>query len=348
MRIVEMLLQALVVLALLTVIAPFVRSDWWFFRVFDYPRLQKLVLVTLLLLCWLFVFGLPSSPWEYVLPLALLLSILYLCWVVFPFTPLSRPMLKKAHDANTPGLNILVANVFQENRSADKLLGLVRQRNPDILFFVETDQWWADALAELKTDYPNAIELPQSNTYGLLFYSKLPVSNYQVQHYVDSEIPSIKADVSFEGQTVRIYGLHPTPPVPQENLKSTERDAEILLVGKEVKVHRGPCIVLGDLNDVAWSHTTRLFLKTSELLDPRRGRGIFSTFNARYWLLRWPLDHYFVSAHFRLVSMKVERSIDSDHFPISICVQLSSEDTSEVMKADAAEKAEAEEKISKA
>src|SRR5690606_11660748 len=128
----------------------------------------------------------------------------------------------------------------------------------------------------------------------------------------------------------------------------TERDAEILMVGKEVKKYKGPCIVFGDLNDVAWSHTTRLFLRTSELLDPRRGRGIFSTFNARYWLLRWPLDHYFLSAHFRLVSMKVEPPIDSDHFPISICVQLSSEDKSRVMKADPDEKSEADRKIAKA
>jgi endonuclease/exonuclease/phosphatase (EEP) superfamily protein YafD len=101
-----------------------------------------------------------------------------------------------------------------------------------------------------------------------------------------------------------------------------ERDAELLLVGKRVCEAKLPVVVCGDLNDVAWSRTTRLFQKTSRLVDPRKGRGLFSTFHARVPGFRFPLDHIFHSLTFRLVTMRRLPYVGSDHFPVYAMLSL--------------------------
>ncbi|MBD8489981.1 endonuclease/exonuclease/phosphatase family protein [Echinicola sp. CAU 1574] len=324
---------------------PLVKKDYWTFRVFDYPRFQKLILISTLIILWFFEDYNELQKVDFAILTILILLFFYLLKQIIPYSPFSTKMVKSAYKKDKPTLSLLTGNVYQYNRDYAKCLGLIEKISPDVFMLVETDQAWADEVAKLKKDYDYHIELPLDNTYGLLFYSKIPLKNTSINYLINEDIPSIFTDLDLGDQVVRIYGIHPTPPVPGENTHSTERDAEILLVGEKAKAYGKPCIIMGDLNDVAWSYTTELFLKISGMGDPRRGRGMYNTFHAKYPMLRWPLDHIFVSNHFKVKKLKVQPGIGSDHFPISIELVLDKTVENEELKADQEEKIEAKEKI---
>lgn len=310
----------ILILASLLAIASFVpllRLDDWFIRVFDFPRLQILV-------CGLLVLGAFFVYWEVrsvsgaVILGVLVLGLALQAYRIWPYTVLSPKEVQSATEAlPDSSIALLVANVLMSNREAEKLLEMVRRHDPDVVLALEPDHWWAAQLDVLETTHPHTLKVPLDNRYGMLLYSRLELIDPEIKYLISEEFPSMHMQVRLPaGDLVWLHCLHPEPPSPTEAAESTRRDAELLIVGREVKGRQVPTIVAGDLNDVAWSHTTRLFQRISGLLDPRKGRGMFNTFHAKYPFLRWPLDHIFHSPHFMLGEMARLDGFGSDHFPV--------------------------------
>lgn len=302
---------------------PLWHNPHWSVRSFDFPRLQLAFLAALLLVVQLLLLDL-SRPANWGLVIITGLSLAAQLWWILPYTVIWPKEVKDAR-AEDPErtLTILTSNVLTPNRNAPALLKLVEQHQPDILVTLESDQWWENQLAALEKEMPYTIKCPLDNLYGMHVFSRLPLHESEVCFLIEDKVPSMHALVELRsGDCVRVHFVHPAPPSPTENDESTERDAELVIVGRSVADSDEPVIVTGDLNDVAWSPTTRLFRKVSGLLDPRVGRGFYSTFHADYWPLRWPLDHLFHSDHFTLVSITRLPSIGSDHFPFLTRVKL--------------------------
>jgi len=153
-----------------------------------------------------------------------------------------------------------------------------------------------------------------------MLFSRLPLVEPRVEFLVQDDIPSVHTAFDLPGgERVYLHGIHPRPPEPIRDQDSTPRDAELVLVGRAIAdAGSRPTVVAGDLNDVAWSPTTELFLRLSGLLDPRMGRGFYNSFNAKNPLFRYPLDHVFHSNHFRLVELRRLPAVGSDHFPMLV------------------------------
>lgn len=304
---------------LIPTIASLTKFDEWWVRAFDFPRIQISFLILVVLIITMLI-----SPyeelWQIILTGLLALSLIYQLIKIFPYTLLSRKQVLSFH-GNDPKaiISILVSNVLTTNTKYDKLIDLVNRKKPDVLLTLETDKKWEEELSTLEKDYPFTVKIPLDNLYGMHLYSKLKLEDYDVKYLIKEDIPSIHGYLRLNNNTrVKFHALHPQPPSPTEDPTSTNRDAELLLVGKDVKKDQESVVVFGDLNDVAWSRTTKLFQKLSGLLDPRIGRGFYNTFHADFRLLRWPLDHVFHTNDFTLIELSRGPHIGSDHFPMFI------------------------------
>lgn len=351
-EIISLLFLSLALITIAATLIPLSSKEYWWIRVFDFPRLQ-IIAAGLLCLIGFHYFNHGKGTFQLLVEIALVLSILYQSWRIFPYTVFYKKMVldTRLPENEQDRIRIVVTNVLETNRNYKACLQMLRKADPDVILAVETDQLWKDNLQELENDYPYTLFMPLANTYGMLFYSRLKLRNPEIKFLLEPDVPSVHTVIELpSGAAINFHGLHPRPPAPQEAETSVPRDAELILVGKHVKQHPGATIVAGDMNDVAWSHTSKLFRKTSELLDPRIGRGLYATFNAFYQLLRWPLDHVFHTRDFKLVSLNRLEKIGSDHFPICITLSYEPENKHEQEKpeADQADMEEANEKIEKA
>ncbi len=328
----------------------FSKGSHWLLRLWDFPRVQIAAGAGLAAAAFrVFFFRGRPADWGFLAG-----TLLCLAWQVrkiLPFTPLSPKQVKLRQARPAPGrcFRLLIANVLMENRQHDRLLALIEKCEPDLVLVVETDAAWEQALSPLRKTYPHTAGRAQGNYYGMLLFSRLPLIEPRVEYLIQDDIPSIHT--AFElpgGDRVWLHGLHPRPPEPVRDQDSTPRDAELVLVGRAIrKAGPRPTVVAGDLNDVAWSPTTELFLRLSGLLDPRVGRGFFNSYHADHRLIRYPLDHVFHSNDFQLLELRRLEHIGSDHFPvlIGLCYEPAAAPAQPKPEADAQDHQDAEEKL---
>jgi endonuclease/exonuclease/phosphatase (EEP) superfamily protein YafD len=288
-------------------------------------------------------FMLPQEPWAGLILVSV--AVMQLAYIV-KFTRLWPRQSVDADDVLRDDarchISLMASNVKKSNRDFDALVRLVQMHDPDVVMAMEVDQGWITALeAALSEDYIHWVKVPKDNGYGICIMSQLELSEVHVREVVTKGVPSVRTAVTLRsGAQLRLYVVHPEPPVINHDTKG--RDSEIAHVGMEASRDTLPAIVTGDLNDVAWSTTTRSFQRLSGLLDPRVGRGFFNTFNAFHWWARWPLDHLFHDPQFRLIRMARLDKIGSDHFPMLFRLALAGtpEVSSGIEAADAEEVAD--------
>ena len=320
----EFVIYLMAMAMILITALPLWRTSRWWVRLCDFPRYQVAAVAIILLVLMPLTLGRLTAP-ELCLFIGVGLAALWQIswiWRYLPGAPLEVPS-SAARSSEAGRIALLTTNVLQDCRDSGVLLQIIGDADPDLILAVETDEWWCARLSEaLRTRYPYGLTYPLSNGYGMALFSRLELMQPTIRFLVDDAIPSVKTGVRLKsGAVIDLYGLHPQPPAPLQD--STERDIELVRVGVEIKSGWRPSVVLGDLNDVAWSPTTEEFARAGDLRDPRRGRGFFNTYPAHLPGLRYPLDYVFHTKHFSVSTMRVLPRTGSDHLPLTATLDLS-------------------------
>ena len=344
------MVSVLIVLSSLLIVLsvlPFVQNQHWVFRVGEFIKIQLLTLQLVVLAVVFFYIGAYPVLWYFQIP-QLILAV-YHIYILMRYTKFWRTTACEVTGRASDTVKIISCNVYQFNQEYDRFIALIRQEQPDIFLTMESNGDWEKAMRVLENEYAHCEKVTLENTYGMHFYTRLKVHNVHAHYFVADDVPSIEAELETEdGVRFVFFGVHPPPPSPTEEDNSKERDGDLLSVAKKVRKHKLPVIVTGDFNNVAWAKSSLLFKKTSQLIDARIGRGMLSTFHAKYWFFRVPLDLLFHSPTVFVDKLFIYPSVGSDHFPVGCTFHIdqhSDEQEDEVKHLDADEKEEVDELI---
>ncbi len=318
MKTLKTIFQVLGLIAALMSLIPLIAADYWWIRFFDFPHIHFTTLTFIAIVLYFFTFNY-KTKYDYLYITVLLGCFVFQLSKFIDYTPVWAEEMQASSEnlAADKVLSVMTVNVLQKNDKHDKIISQIKEVDPDIVLFTETDSKWMNALQKsLGSTYPHKINQPQDNTYGMMLYSKLELVDGKVLFQVDKKIPSIHSKVKMrDGKEFLLMGIHPTPPAPTHNPNSTDRDTELIKTAIKSYQSDIPVVVLGDFNDVSWSRSTELLKTIGKLIDYRRGRGFYNTYNANYTIVRWPLDHVLVTSDFRLKDSGVGEGFGSDHFP---------------------------------
>ncbi len=306
------MITTLIILFIITPLLPLLPSQHWTVRFFDFVRVQSVVIQVILVIAAI-IFWEPWSIKDWILIGILVSTMAYQCYVIRPYTPFYHR--RKPEDTFAKRrLKLVTANVLQTNTNYSAFIKIVQDSNPDVFITMESNEKWYNAISEAFPEHKYILEATLDNFYGMHLYSKLPLKKGEVKYLVEDNVPSMHCEIEYANQIFNLIAIHPAPPSPSENETSIERDAELMRVGKECREQTQSTVVCGDLNDVVWSRSSRLFKKMTGYYDPRIGRGLYPSFHANMWLLRFPLDHLFYSKDMHVPVLKRLPRFGSDHF----------------------------------
>jgi endonuclease/exonuclease/phosphatase (EEP) superfamily protein YafD len=231
-------------------------------------------------------------------------------WPVLPYVALaSKPAL--AAPAG-PAIKVLSANVFYRNRSATRLLEIIRRESPDVVLLVEYTPLWAAQVDELRAAYPYRLEGAGADPYGFALFSRYELESAKAFDLGDTS--AVDARVLTPRGAVTLLGVHLRSPMTPS--REAMRNRQLDELATRVARVTGPLVVIGDFNVTPYSPYFADWLAQTGLTDTRRGRTLSPSWPTMLPIVSIPIDHCAVSRDVTIVAHRGLPAFGSDHYPI--------------------------------
>ena len=241
LNLILMLAAALLVLATTGALAA---RHWWVFDLFSHFRLQYVIAAGVLCLAALAIRAYPAA--------AVLAAVaLFHGWTI-------KDLWLGGTAAAAPGgtpLRVLSANVWNDNRTPERVLELVRTSDADLVVLVDARRKsWRPVLTELGTRYPYATRQSWRNGRApVILFSRFPILSETVMQAPRGRRPYLVAKLDVDGETLVVVGVHSSSPRLTGAGHSRRRNRELDHIAAALSDADGPVIATGDFNVTPWS-----------------------------------------------------------------------------------------------
>ena len=213
----------------------------------------------------------------------------------------------------------------------DEIKQVIIDENPDIVAIQEYRNF-----DKFNLKYPfSSKKITDKNVpSSLVIYSKYPIIN---KGNIASNSRAIYVDIVKKNDTLRIYNFHleTTGVVPEEDyigIKKSEKlikrlrnsfksqQEQIEVLNKHIKESKYKVIVVGDMNNTAYSWAYKNLRNNFKDTFLEAGEGFGKTYEFKKFPLR--IDFIFTDKHFHVRSHEILNVKYSDHYPVKAILEL--------------------------
>ncbi len=173
--------------------------------------------------------------------------------------------------ADTAGMVIFDANVYENNPSMSGFAATIEKDSPDVIALEEatpTHRQELVASGALRS-YPYQFDVPRDDSRGFLLASRLPLTNTRVVEFEGSPLV-VQTNVTISGRTIGLWVVHTVAPVGAGWQQWSRQLSALSQMVKDQSDQ--PLVVVGDFN-ATWGNRQFRKILAAGMTDAAAARG---------------------------------------------------------------------------